>query len=105
MNKRFFLFLFGLFIYWLSYDSINANSKDVPRPESFEEIFTKGGYKTVEAGLEEFEDYYKQKLKLPLSVSPISFTHHFGQFIRSNDSIKDSFEVKFISDQIPENHF
>lgn len=89
----------------MSYDLINANSKDVPQPESFEEIFTKGGYKTIEAALEEFEDRYKQKLKLPLRVPPINFTHHFGQFIRSNDSINDSFEVKFISDQIPENHF
>lgn len=106
MNKRvLFLLVLGVFIYGLSCEGINANPQDSSQPESFEEIFTKGGYKTVEGALEEFEDHYKQKLKLPLRVPPISFTHYFGKFIRSNDRVNDSFEVKYISDQISENHF
>lgn len=97
--------LLGIFVYGLTNNSIYANSIEAPQPPSFEEIFTEGGYKTVEVALKEFENHYNQELKLPLRVPPISFTHHFGQFNRSNDGTNDFFEVKYMSDQVPENHF
>ncbi|MFF2175170.1 hypothetical protein ACFVT8_01685 [Lysinibacillus sp. NPDC058147] len=46
-----------------------------------------------------------QKLKLPLRVPPINFTHHFGRFTDSKNGGNDVFEVTFINDQSSENHY
>lgn len=89
------LISFCLFFFLTIYAT--ANDKSSP----YEEIYPEIGYKTVEAALEDFEQHFKQKLKLPLRVPPISFTHHFGRF----GDINDSFEVTFINDQLPENHY
>ncbi|MFS0689029.1 hypothetical protein AB1K89_07295 [Sporosarcina sp. 179-K 8C2 HS] len=83
--------------------TIYATAND--KPSSYEEIYSEGGYKTVEAALDDFEQHFKQKLKLPLRVPPISFTHHFGRFNDLDGDINDSFEVMFINDQISENHY
>lgn len=84
-------------------ESTVENMNDTP--PSFEEIFTEGGYKTVDEALEDFEQHFKQDLKLPLRVPPISFTHVFGRFSNLDGEVNDAFEVKFISDQLPNNHF
>lgn len=89
------LISFCLFFFLTIYAT--ANDKSSP----YEEIYPEIGYKTVEAALEDFEQHFKQKLKLPLRVPPISFTHHFGRF----GDINDSFEVTFINDQLSENHY
>lgn len=83
--------------------TIYATANDKPSP--YEEIYPEIGYKTVEAALEDFEQHFKQKLKLPLRVPPISFTHHFGRFNDLDGDINDSFEVMFINDQLSENHY
>ncbi|MFF2177395.1 hypothetical protein ACFVT8_13110 [Lysinibacillus sp. NPDC058147] len=83
--------------------TIYATANDKPSP--YEEIYPEIGYKTVEAALEDFEQHFKQKLKLPLRVPPISFTHHFGRFNDLDGDINDSFEVTFINDQLSENHY
>ncbi|MEK4426691.1 hypothetical protein [Solibacillus sp. FSL K6-1523] len=70
-----------------------------------EEFLTGIGYKSVNAALEEFEQHFNQQLKLPLRVPPISFTHQFARFSNLDGEMNDTFEVKFISDQFPENHF
>lgn len=75
------------------------------KPSLYEEIYPEIGYKTVEGALDDFEQHFKQKLKLPLRVPPISFTHHFGRFNDLDGDINDSFEVTFINDQLSENHF
>lgn len=80
-----------------------ANTNNFPRP--FEEIFPEVGYKSVEEAIKEFEDYFKQDLKLPLRHPPITFTHQFGRFSNLEGDSNDSFEVKFISDKSPENHY
>ncbi|MCM3238829.1 hypothetical protein M3589_13975 [Heyndrickxia oleronia] len=80
-----------------------ANTNYLPRP--FEEIFPEVGYKSVEEAIKEFEDYFKQDLKLPLRQPPITFTHRFGRFSNLEGDSNDSFEVKFISDKSPENHY
>ena len=90
-----FCLLFFLTIYATAYD----------KPSPYEEIYPEIGYKTVENALDDFEQHFKQKLKLPLRVPPISFTHHFGRFNDLDGDINDSFEVSFINDQITENHY
>ena len=79
--------------------TIYATANDKPSP--YEEIYLEIGYKTVEDALDDFEQHFKQKLKLPLRVPPISFTHHFGRF----SDLDDSFEVKFINEKLSENHY
>ncbi|WP_313894529.1 hypothetical protein [Psychrobacillus sp.] len=83
--------------------TIYATANDKPDP--YEEIFPEIGYKTVEDALDDFEQHFKHKPKLPLRVPPISFTHHFGRFNNLDGDMNDYFEVKMISDQSPQNHF
>ncbi|MBS4176980.1 hypothetical protein KHA89_05530 [Bacillus sp. FJAT-49731] len=81
--------------------TVYAISNDKPRP--LEEIYPEIGYKTVEEAIKEFEHHFKQDLKLPLRVPPVSFTHVFGRF---NDvEGNDSFEMEYINEQSSENHF
>lgn len=82
--------------------SIYATANDKSSP--YEEIYPEIGYKTVDDALEDFEQHFKQKLKLPLRVPPISFTHHFGRF-SDLDGVNNSFELKLINDQLSENHY
>lgn len=53
-----------------------ANTNNFPRP--FEEIFPEVGYKSVEEAIKEFEDYFKQDLKLPPPTTP----HYFYTSVR-----------------------
>ncbi|MGE7920706.1 hypothetical protein ACQKM9_17475 [Viridibacillus sp. NPDC093762] len=98
-----FVFLLGFLIFGTNEEQVYGNTNDTP--QSFERIFTEVGYKTIDDALDDFEQNFKQKLKLPLRVPPISFTHHFGRFSNLDGEINDAFEVKFISDQFPQNHF
>jgi hypothetical protein len=84
-------------------EAVYANTND--KPQSYEEIYSEIGYKTVEEAAKDFEHHFKQSLKLPLRVPPISFTHHFGRFNHSDGDIDDSFEVEYVSDISPENHY
>lgn len=93
----------SFFIFEMSSLSVDANK--IEKNPSFQEIFTDGGYKTVESALDEFEQHFNQQLKLPIQVPPIPFTHYLGSFTNLDGEINDSFEVKFIHEQVPENHF
>lgn len=95
--------LFSILICGLYYGTVNAKPNDTP--PSFEEIFTEIGYKSVADALDDFEHHFNQELKLPTRVPPISFTHYFGRFSNLDSEINDTLEVKFISDQLPDNHF
>lgn len=75
------------------------------KPDSYEKIYPEIGYKTVADTVEAFEQHFKQELKLPLRVPPISFTHHFGRFNDLDGDINDALEVTFINDQLSENHY
>lgn len=103
VNKSIPLILFLLVIFGMKIGTVSANTNDSPQP--FEEIFPEIGYKTVEEALEDAEQHLKKELQLPTRVPPISFTHHFGRFSNLDGNINDTFEVKFISDQLPENHY
>ena len=83
--------------------TIYAVANDKPR--LYEEMYPEIGYKSVEVALDDFEQHFKQKLKLPLRVPPIIFTHHFGRLNDLEGDLNDTFEVTFINDQLSENHF
>ncbi|PEC50988.1 hypothetical protein COJ46_01490 [Bacillus sp. AFS077874] len=80
-----------------------ATSSDKPKP--LEEFYPESGFKTIEAASAEFEDQFKQPLKLPLRVPPISFTHYFGRFQHTSDGMNDLFEVEVKNDKVPKNHY
>ncbi|MEK5068672.1 hypothetical protein [Sporosarcina sp. FSL K6-1508] len=101
MNRTTLLLLISFCL--LFFSTIYATANDKTRP--YEEIYPEVGYKTVEDALDDFEQHFKQKLKLPLRVPPIGFTHHFGRFNDLDGDINDSFEVTFINDQLSENHY
>lgn len=97
------VFLLGILLLGTINEQVYGKTNNTPK--SFEEFYTEIGYKTVEVSLGEFEQHFKQELKLPLRVPPISFTHHFGRFSNLDGEINDAFEVEFLNDQLPENHF
>ena len=105
LNKSFLLFLYLLVFLTFGINDERVFGTTNDTPPSFEEIFTEVGYKTVDEALKDFEQHFKQELKLPLRVPPISFTHVFGRFSGLDSEINDAFEIKFISDQLPNNHF
>ena len=102
-RKSLLLVLFGILICGLYYETVNAKPNDTP--QSFEEIFTEVGYKSVADAVDDFEHHFNQELKLPTRLPPISFTHYIGRFSNLYGEINDTLEVKFISDQLPDNHF
>lgn len=89
------LISFCLLFFLAIYATANVKSR------SYEKIYPEIGYKTVEDAMDDFEQHFKQKVKLPLRIPPISFTHHFGRF----SDLDDSFEVIFINEKLSENHY
>lgn len=105
LNKRFYLFLyvFGFFVIGIKGAEVSANTGDTPSP--LEELFFEIGYQSVDEALEEFEQHFKEELKLPTRLPPISFTHQFGRFNNLDGEINDMFEVSFINEQLVDHHF
>ncbi|MGE7693072.1 hypothetical protein ACQKNC_03000 [Lysinibacillus sp. NPDC094177] len=101
MNRTVSFFLVSFCAFFLI--TLHASANDKPSP--YEEIYPEIGYKSVEEAVNDFEQHFNQKLKLPLRVPPISFTHHFGRFSDSKYVGNDAFEVTFINDQLSENHY
>lgn len=98
------LVLFSIFICRLNYEIVNANPNDTP--PSFEEGFTKAGYKSVKKAVNEFENHFKCEVKLPEMLPSISFTHQFGRFFEDkNYNMNDSLEIRFVNKDIRENIF
>ncbi len=102
-NIPFLVSLLSILVLGANYVQSSRNTTE--EPPSFEEIFTEEGYKTVNAALDDFEQHFNQQLKLLFRVPPISFTHQFGRFNNLDGEINDTFEMNFISDQFPGNHF
>ncbi|MEK3977435.1 hypothetical protein MKZ20_22110 [Psychrobacillus sp. FSL K6-2684] len=101
MTRTISLFLLSYCLLFLLTEFATANNK----PSPYEVIYPEIGYKPVEEASKDFEQHFKQRLKLPLRVPPISFTHHFGRFNDLEGDTNDSFEVEFISDLSSENHY
>ena len=97
------MLIFSILICGIDNDTVCANEND--KPPSYEEFFPEIGYKTVEEAIKEFEQHFKQDLKLPLRVPPIAFTHYFGRFNDLDGDINDSLDIAFINEKSPENHY
>ncbi|MFT4415814.1 hypothetical protein ACLM5H_18300 [Fredinandcohnia humi] len=97
------MLVFSILILGINNGTVYANTSD--KPEPLEEIYPEIGYKTVDEAVKEFERHFKQDLKLPLRIPPINFTHYFGRFSDLDGDTNDTFELKLISDESPENHY
>jgi hypothetical protein len=104
MNKKFPLII--LFAFCITMCGINSRTVNATfeKTRPLEEIFPEFGYKTVEEAVREFEQHFKQDLKLPLRVPPIKFTHYFGRFNDLEGDINDSLEIVLIN-QNSANHY
>ncbi|NRD80904.1 hypothetical protein HPT25_26610 [Bacillus sp. BRMEA1] len=83
--------------------TVFAASND--KSPTYEENLFEIGYQSVDEVLKAFEQHYKRKLRLPCRVPPVAFTHIFGRFSDLDGDLNDTFEVMFISDKSPENHY
>ncbi|MGE7927598.1 hypothetical protein [Lysinibacillus xylanilyticus] len=101
MGRTVYLFLVSFCTLFLL--TLHVSAKDKPSP--YEKTYPEIGYKSVEKAVSDFEQHFNQKLKLPLRVPPISFTHHFGRFSDSKYEGNDTFEVTLINDHLSENHY
>ncbi|SDM42385.1 hypothetical protein SAMN05443253_103260 [Bacillus sp. OK048] len=97
------LLLFSILICGIDTNTVCAKEND--KPPSYEEFFPEIGYKTAEEAIREFEQHFKQDLKLPLRIPPIAFTHSFGRFNDLDGDNNDSLEIAFVNEKSPENHY
>lgn len=57
---------------------VYANPND--RPLTLEECYIKMGYKSGEEATKEFENHFKENVKLPSMKPAIPFTHRYGEW-------------------------
>ena len=109
MKKRvkflFLLLLFSFLIFCLNEKGNNSFAIDIEGSPPYEKIYSEIGYTTIEEAVKDFEEHFKRELKLPPRIPPISFTHQFGRFSNLEGDMNDTFEITFISEQEPQNHF
>lgn len=91
-----------LFSFGIS-EMVSAKTNDTLRP--FEEFYPELGYQSAEKALKAFETHFKQDVKIPLRLPPIAFTLQFGRFNNLEGDINDSFEIEYLNDKFPENHY
>ena len=85
-------------------EMIFANPND--NPSSLEESYAQIGYISVEKAVKEFENHFKQDVKLPKIKPSIPFTHQFGRFNEDKKyDINDLLEIKFVNEKATENHY
>jgi hypothetical protein len=72
---------------------------------SRESVYRDVGYTSVEQAAHDFKQHYNEDLKLPLRLPPIPFTHVMGRVNDLDGDAKDSFEVKYINEKFPDNHY
>lgn len=82
-----------------------ALSKSTDRHPTNEEVYRDIGYGTIDKALQEFAAHFNQGIELPLRTPPISFTHTLGRFNDLDGEDKDSLEIKYINEKLPDNHY
>ncbi|MED1599804.1 hypothetical protein [Alkalihalophilus marmarensis] len=103
MKKSLTLLIITVFITAGTSDDVFAGGKE--ESPTLEQTYSEIGYKTVEEAVKEFEEHFKQDVKLPLRVPPIPFSHQFGRFSDLEGDINDIFDMDFINEDSPENHY
>ncbi|MGB3261020.1 carbon monoxide dehydrogenase [Paenisporosarcina sp.] len=77
-----------------------ANLNDTSLAEDYAQF----GYISVEEAVKEFENHFKQDVKLPKIKPSIPFTHQFGRFHEDKEyDINDLLEIKFVNEKAEEN--
>lgn len=106
MKKSWTLLFLLLSFFILGLDkSENSFASEKDTSESYEKIYSEIGYKTVEEAVRDFEEHFKQELKLPPRIPPLSFTHQVGRFSNLEGDMNDALEITFISEQEAQNHY
>jgi hypothetical protein len=100
-RKVCFILVFYLLIISGYGEMVSAATKE----NSFEKGLFEIGYKPVEEAIDDFEKHYKRKLQLPFKIPPVTFTHIFGRFSDLDGDMNDTFQIMFINDKSPENHY
>lgn len=100
-HVSFFIFASAILIFTTN-TPVLANG---PGNQSGEYIYREIGYTTVEEAVREVENHFKQELKLPLRIPPIEFTHILGRFNDLDGEENDFFEMKYINEKTPDNHY
>lgn len=104
LRKVYFMISFICMAVFLSaYDNVDANPQETP--PSIEEKFTEVGYKTVNEAVKEFENHFKQDVKLPKIMPSIAFSHQFGRFFEDKYDINDFLSIHFVNEKLPENNY
>ncbi|MRG29143.1 hypothetical protein [Laceyella tengchongensis] len=71
----------------------------------FEKMYFDIGYKSIEEALDECEAKYQRSLHLPFQLPPLEFTHQFGRFSDLEGGMNDDFEIEYINEHSPQNHY
>lgn len=85
--------------------NVTAYAEVEDKQKSPEELHMDVGYKTMDEALDDVEEHFNRKLNLPVRVPAIPFTHYYARLNDVDGDINDSFEVKFIHESKPENHY
>ena len=105
--QRKICFLFSLIFIAICFSAnemVFANPND--KLPSFEEAYAQVGYISVEEAVKEFENHFKQDVKLPNIKPPIPFTHQFGRFFKDKEyNLNDVLQIKFVNEKANENNY
>ncbi|WP_080848067.1 hypothetical protein [Cytobacillus gottheilii] len=105
MNRKASHILLALSFLLIGSTTEKAHANEIDDAPSDEKFFADIGYKTPVEAIKEFEQHFKQELKLPLKIPPIAFTHYLGRFSDLEGDLNDSLDLTFINAKSPENHY
>ncbi|MEK4485744.1 carbon monoxide dehydrogenase [Psychrobacillus sp. FSL H8-0484] len=106
MQRKIYIFfsIICIAICFSANEIVFANPND--KPPSLEEGYTQVGYISVEEAVKEFENHFKQEVKLPKNKPSIPFTHQFGRFYEDKEhNTNDSLAIKFVNEKVKENNY
>jgi|SRR5579875_627845 len=104
MLRKYLISISSVIIFLLTNEMVYANQKNTS--PTIEEKFTEVGYTSVEEAIKEFENHFKQDVKLPKIKPSISFTHEFGRFYEDKEYDMNNFlSIHYINEKSPENNY
>lgn len=85
--------------------AVNGSPVKSKQDHDFVDIYQEIGYQSIEVELDEFQKHFNKRVRLPVRLPGVAFTHHMARFNDLEGNINDSLEIMYVSDQSPENHF
>ncbi|MFB7642259.1 hypothetical protein [Peribacillus butanolivorans] len=102
--KKIVIILFLLVIVHSSL--VNAANSMNREFSPFEESYLNNGYKTIDNALRECKKHFNfREVKLPTSLPPVPFTHHFGRFNNIEGNENDDCEFEYLNEKDSKNHY